>query len=503
MDQASPPDREERTLTDNGGNDSELRPNGDTVSEGMEAMRPPVSTPVTGETPPKGRVDLTQGSLLRGIVLLSWPIVSGAALNWLMGVADIKMVGSLGPDAIAAVGQSQGIIFSVMFVVFAIATGTQVLVARYTGAKQPERVAEVTRQAIILSFLSGVLLIPVGLALARTLLGWLGATGNVLELGTIYTTAMFWGQVGVMLNFMIASALQGAGDTLTPLLMLIWINVVHIALEYLMIFGIGPFPVMGVAGAAWAVFFSRGLAALFMLWVVTSGRFAVHVPLRSRWRIDWPVWGKMFYIGTPSSMQGLVRNFGYLALIVILNHTAAGEFAVAGHTTAGQWSALAVFVGLAMMTAAMTAVGQNMGAKNPDRAERSCWSVVYISAVTSAVLAAFCIVFSRPLIRFFTDDPQALYWGHWALFWIALSLPFATISMAFSGGLRGAGDTFSPLWATLIGTLVVGPGLGYYLALVRGMGPIGAWIGFGCSMLAQALYTGIVFKAGRWKAIEL
>jgi putative MATE family efflux protein len=477
--------------------------NGDIITEGAEAMRPPVSTPVTPEKPPKGRVDLTQGHLLRGIVLLSWPIVSGAVLNWIMGVADIKMVGRLGPDAIAAVGQSQLVIFTVQFVIFAVATGTQVLVARYTGAREPHRVAAVTRQSIIISFLAGVPMIPVGLLVSRALLAWLGAEGDVLDLGVVYTHAMFWGSVGMMLNFLLASSLQGAGDTITPLLMLIWINLAHIALEYCMIFGVGPFPAMGVAGAGWAVVITRGLAAGVMLWVVMSGRFAVTVPWRGPWRIDWSVWGKMFYIGTPSSMQGLVRNLGYALLIAILNRTAAGKFAVAGHITAGQWSFLGILIGLAMMTAAMTAVGQNMGAKNPRRAEQSCWSVVAISSVTSGALALLCIVFARPLVGFFTDDPQALYWGHWALVYIAASLPFATISMAFSGGLRGAGDTMSPLWATLVGTLAIGPVLAWYLALHTSVGPAGVWIGMVASMVAQALYTGIIFQRGRWKTIEL
>jgi len=477
--------------------------NGGIVTEGQEAMRPPVTTPVTPETPPKGRVDLTQGHLLRGIVQLSWPIVSGAVLNWIMGVADIKMVGRLGPHAIAAVGQSMSIIFTVQFVVFAIATGTQVLVARYTGARQPGRVTDVTRQSIILSLVAGIPMIPIGLLVSRTLLIWMGAQGEVLEQSVIYTHAMFWGSVGMMLNFLLASSLQGAGDSLTPLWMLIWINVAHIVIEYCLIFGVGPFPALGVAGAGWAVVISRGVAAVVMLWIVCSGRYAVKVPWRGPWRVDWSLWGKMFYIGTPSSLQGLVRSVGYAALIAILNRTTAGEFAVAGHVTAGQWSSLGIFAGLAMMTAAMTAVGQNMGAKNPARAERSCWSVVAISTVTSGTLALLCIVFARPLVGFFTDDPQAYYWGHWALIYIAASLPAATISMAFSGGLRGAGDTLSPLWATVVGTLVIGPGLGWLLALHLGMGPAGVWIGMVASMLAQAVYTGIVFKNGKWKRIEL
>lgn len=455
------------------------------------------------QEPSRGRVDLTQGGLRRGILQLSWPILSGAVLNWIMGVADIKMVGALGPEAIAAVGQSMSIIFIVQFVVLAVATGTQVLAAQYTGARQKERVAEVTRQAILISFIIGVPLIPIGLATARPLLICLGATGETLRLGVIFTHVMFWASVAMMLNFLLTSSLQGAGDTLTPLYILLGINVSHIACAYLLIFGVGPFPQLGVAGAAWAVVITRSLGALWMLKIITSGRYAVHVPWRGPWRLNWPIWGKMFYIGAPSSIQGFVRSLGYAALIAILNRTAAKEFAVAGHIAAGQWNALGVFVGLAMMTAAMTAVGQNMGARNIRRAERSCWAIASFSALSSVILGLLCVALAQPLIRFFTKDPQAFYWGYWALIYIAASLPFATLSMAFSGALRGAGDTLSPLWATIIGTLFVGPGLSWLWALHAGQGPIGVWRGMIAAMLAQALYTGLVFKAGHWKKINI
>jgi putative MATE family efflux protein len=451
----------------------------------------------------KGAVDLTQGHLLRGIWLLSWPIVTGSVLNWLMGVADIRMVGRLGPEAIAAVGQSQNVLFLVMALVLAVATGTQVLVARYTGSREPGKVAEVTRQTIIMCVVAGLIVTPVGLWVSRGALGLLGVTGTVLDLGATYTRICFWGAIAMNANFLLMSALQGAGDTRTPLYLLIVMNLLHIGIEWVLIFGVGPFPALGVAGAAWAVVSSRFITAFWMLWVITCGRFAVTVPLRGSWRVDWDIWGKMLYIGVPSSLQGLTRSLGYSVLVYVLNHTVAGFYAVTGHTAAGQWNALGIFAGLSMMTAAMTAVGQNMGARNPDRAERSCYQVARISLTMSSVLAGLCIIFATPLVAFFTDDPQARHWGVWALVIISASLPFATVSMAFSGALRGAGDTMSPMWATLVCTLVIGPVLGYVLALTLGMGPIGAWLGLVAAMVAQAAITWFIFRRGRWRTIRL
>ena len=161
----------------------------------------------------------------------------------------------------------------------------------------------------------------------------------------------------------------------------------------------------------------------------------------------------------------------------------------------------AIFAGLAMMTAAMTAVGQNMGARNPDRAAQSCYSVARISLTLSALLGGLCIVFASTLVGFFTQDAQARHWGVLALRIVSLSVPFATVSMAFSGALRGAGDTLSPMWATIVCTLVIGPVVGYLLALTGGLGPVGAWIGLLVSMVAQAALTGFVFRRGKWRSI--
>ncbi len=449
------------------------------------------------------RVDLTRGGLLRGIVLLSWPIVAGAFLNWVMGAADIKMVGYLGPAAIAAVGTARGAIMTLMAIIFAISTGTQVLVARYTGERDADAVAGVTRQALILSVLAGVAMMPLGWWLAEHMLVVLGAEGEVLGLGTLYTQVYFIGAIGLMINFMLTAALNGAGDTLTPLYLLLGINTGHVLLEWLLIFGVGPVPALGVAGAAWAVVASRGVGAIILLWIISSGRFAIHMPLHNHWRIDLSVWWKTFYIGIPSSIQGFTRNLAYLMLLWILNQTDAGRLAVAGYTVCGQIQMVGLMVGLALMSAAMTAVGQNLGAGSPERAERSGWTVMRISAMAVAVMAAGFILTARYLIGFFTADPQTIHWGVVSLHILSAVLPFTAAGMAFSGALRGAGDTLSPLWVSLITTSGLGPGLAYLFTITLGYGPTGAWLGLALSVIVQALIIGWIFKRGKWKTIKL
>ncbi len=459
----------------------------------------------TAPVPPatRRRVDLTEGHLLRRIVLLAWPIVAASFLQWVMGVADIKMVGQLGPEAIAAVGQSRQAVFTFMTVIFAVATGTQVLSARYMGERTPERAAEVTRQAIILSVIFGVLIVPLGYYFSPSLLEMMGARGEVHAAATGYMRVYFFGAISLMINFFVISALRGAGDTLTPLWVLLGINSGNILFDWLLIFGIGPFPELGVEGAAWAVVASRTIGALILLWIVSSGRFAIIMPLLARWRVDLGLWGKMFYIGVPSSIQGFTRNLAFLALFWILNQTEAGRMAVAGYTVSVQLRMFGVMFGLALMSAAMTAVSQNMGAADPERAERSGWTVTWISVGATTFMALMFISLARYLIGFFTDDPETIKWGTIALVTLASALPFTGASMGFSGALRGAGDTLSPLYASLIFVSGVGPALAYLLTVTLDLGPLGAWIGLAVASALQALMVGWIFKRGRWKQITL
>lgn len=481
--------------------------------EEPEEQRPEEASPATPTngvveeppvpTPTRRRVDLTEGNLVSKIALLAWPIVAASFLHWVEGVVDIRMVGELGPEAIAAVGQSRSAIFTFMTVIFAVATGTQVLAARYMGERVPERASDVTRQAIILSVLFGAAIVPLGYALAPGVVALMGATGEVHQAATSYMRVYFYGAIPLMLNFMVISALRGAGDTLTPLWVLLGINSGNILFDWLLIFGIGPFPALGVVGAAWAVVISRTIGAVVQLWIVSSGRFAIQMPLLARWRADLSLWRKMFYIGIPSSIQGFTRNFAFLIVFWILNQTDAGRMAVAGYTVSMQLRMFGVMFGLALMSAAMTAVSQNMGAAESGRAERSGWTITAIAVGATSLMALIYIVGAPWLIGFFTDDPETVRWGILALVTLSVALPFSGASMGLTGALRGAGDTLSPLYVSLVFVTVVGPGLAYLLCVTLDHGPMGAWIGLSIAWIMQAFVIAWIFRRGRWKQIDL
>ncbi len=480
---------------------------GDPTQDGVDEFDQECVVPAEGEPEPPPavtrRVDLTQGNLLKQIALLSWPIVAGSFLQWLMGVVDIKMVGTLGPASIAAVGTSREAIFTFLTLIFAVATGTQVMTARYMGQRDPQKATEAARQAIILAVLFGLVLAPAGYLLSGNLLAALGAETDTLALGSGYMRIFFLGTIPLLLGFMLTAALQGAGDTLTPLYVNVGGVAMNIVLNWMLIFGVGPFPALGVIGAAWGTVIARTLAGLALLVMVTSGKFALRVPLRDRWRIDLAMWRKVFYIGVPSSIEGFARNVGFLSLFWILNQTDAGRMAVAGYAISVQIRMFGIMFGLALMSAAMTAVSQNMGACDPVRAEKSGWTICGISAATMALMGLVSILLAHPLISFFTDSADATHWGVVSLIVLSLSLPFTGLSMGCAGSLRGAGDTLSPLWATIIFTTFVGPSLAYLLTVVLGYGPVGAWIGLAVGGFLQSLMVAWIFKRAKWKQIVL
>ena len=461
------------------------------------------STPQPGQMRGR-RVDMTQGHLLRQIVYLSWPIVTASLLQVAVGIADIKMVGVIGSDAIAAVGMARSVVFTLIAIVFAVSTGVQVLVAQYSGSGDRANADATVKQGLITIAVATLAVVtPVGLALSGWIMARLGATEAVMAHGVPYLQILFGGMVFILLSFVITAALQGAGDTLTPLILLVFANALNILLNYLFIFGVGPFPRMGVPGAGVGTVVSRLLAALAGVIILMSGRFAVTVHRRRSWAIRWDLWRRIFYLGIPASIQGFTRSIAFMIIIKILSLTAAAMYAISAYTIAGQIQGVTILVGLAMMAAATTAVGQNIGAGDTQRAAASGWLSAKLAGGLSIVAAITYALLDPALIRLFSTDAQVIRVGTEALIVLAISEPFLTAAMSLSGSLRGAGDTYSPLYISLACTSVLVPLLCYLLAIAAGMGTMGVWIAFDIAMGAQCLLLVWKFGQGRWKKLSV
>ncbi len=448
------------------------------------------------------RVDTTQGPLLRKVVLLSWPIVITHLLQSVVSIADIWMVGKLGAIELAAVGIARSITFILISVAFAVSMGVRILVAQYSGSGRMQSADRVVKQGIIAATVLSVLVVtPLGIAISAWLMRVLGATPEALSHGVLYLQLLFAGVVFMVLSFVITGALQGVGDTITPLILLLVTNIINIAVNYVCIFGVGPVPALGVTGAAIGTLTARLLTAVGGLWILSCGRFAITVNWIGRWHIRWRLWPRIFYLGVPASVQGLTRNLGFMAIIKVLSLTSAGIYAISAFTVAGQVRMVTGMVGLALMAGATTAVGQNVGAGNLRRASRASWVSAGIGAAISTVAAATYAIFGAQLVSWFNTQPQVVRIGAEALLVLAFSEPFLTAGMSLSGSLRGAGDTITPLWITVATITITGPLTAYVLAVPLGMDTLGVWLGYNVGIVVRMALLTWKWQQGKWQKL--
>ena len=450
------------------------------------------------------RVDTTQGPLVSKMLLLSWPIVATYLLQTVVSVADIWMVGKLGATELAAVGIARCVMFVLIPLSFAVAMGVRILVAQYSGRGEMQSADRVVKQGIIAAtVISVVVITPVGILISGWLMRLLGATPGVVQHGVLYLQLLFAGVVFMVLSFVITGALQGAGDTITPLILLIVTNVLNVVVNYVCIFGVGPVPAMGVTGAAVGTVSSRLVTAIAGLLILSCGRFAITVNWLGRWHVRWELWRRIFALGVPMSMQAIGRSVGHMALIKVLSLTAAGMYAVSAFTVAGQVRMVTGMVGLALMAGATTAVGQNVGARKLERVVRANWVSAGIAAGISTVAATLYAIFGAEIMAWFNTDAEVIRIGAEALLLLAISEPFLTAGMSISGSLRGAGDTLSPLWASIATITVLGPLLSYVLAVWAGMGTAGVWIGFDIGIIVRFFLLVWKWREGKWREMRV
>jgi MATE family, multidrug efflux pump len=453
------------------------------------------------------RVDLTQGGLVGGILRLTWPIMVGALLQTTVQLVDVFMVGRLkagATAAIAAVGMSGTIMFVMMIVMMAASTGAQVLVSRAFGARDPDLAERATAQSFwILGAASCGIVAPVGFFLARPLLVWTGAAPDVAEVGEPFLQLMFIAAPAMMVNFLFAAVMQGAGDSRTPLIVNAAINAVNIFLNWTLIFGKFGFPALGVTGSALGTLTARSVTAVAAILILSSGRFALTVRWASHARPDLALWGRILRIGVPSGLQGLTRAVSNWLLVRLLATLPGSTPILTGNFIAGQILLITGFIGFSAISAGMTVVGQNMGAGHTDRAESGGWAVVRLAILAEVVPVTCYVLFAPQLIRVIGRDVtgEAVGYGVLALRILALAEPGWATNMALSGAVRAGGDTMSPLRYTLYYQLILGIGGAALLMLRFGAGPAAVW---GASLFGhtgQALALVWKFRRGEWRGM--
>lgn len=448
---------------------------------------------------------LNNGNLYFNVAYLAWPIVLQSLLQVLIGTIDIKMVGSLGVEAISAVGSGRNIIMLIMVFIMAISTGTVAMISRFIGMGDYKNVSATAGEAFFLSIAAAIFMVPLGLLTNDWILNLLGVHDNVFILAKEYMFVFFLSIPFFLLNFMAKSIFQGAGDTKTPLIIDIIMNITNVIGNFIFIFGLWIFPAMGVAGAAMGTLVARLLGASLGWGALISGRFAVKVHLIDMIKPRWEIGRQIINIGLPTALQGLSRNISRFVIFAILARTIAAEAAVPAYVIGTNLNQYALMPGLAVGTAAATLSGMNIGADKLDRAYETGKATALIGAALMGILALTFAVFSNPLIKFFLNEsnPEVLQIGKTFLIIIGLAEPLHAVTIALSRTMQGAGYTKYPFVITLISWVFVRISLSYVLAITLDLGPTGVWIGIAVSTLVSGLLSYLVFRRKKWQGVEI
>ncbi|MEX1018650.1 MAG: MATE family efflux transporter [Litorilinea sp.] len=455
--------------------------------------------------PPK--VSWAKRRELTGVVWrLALPVILTNLLQSLVDVVDIFMVGRLGPIPIAAVGMSSAIRMLVLVMLISVAAGAMSLIAQAKGARDPQRMSFVTRQAIAAGFLLSLALTAVGLLLARPLLTLVNSGGEpqAVELGVQYLRIIFLGTPFLVLNIVLNRLMQGAGDTVTPLLLTGSLNILNILFNYILMFGVGPVPAFGVAGAAMGTIFARALGVVVVLFIIYSGRNVVKI-LPGSYRPNWRMVSDILTIGVPSGMQGVFRNGSRLLVIGLITSTEVGTYGAAALAIGFQVESLVFMPGLALNVAATSLVGQALGSWQVREARLRGNTAMAVGFVVMVVLAAPIVFFAEEIIRLFDPSahPVLLETGVSYIYVNTVVLPLSAVAMVANGALRGGGDSMPGLVSTIVARTFIAVGSAWLLAFPLGMGSVGVWIGLAIGTVAEAIYMGIRWRGRAWEVVAL
>ncbi len=447
--------------------------------------------------------------LLGLIAKLAYPVVLANLLQATVGVIDIWMVSRLGTQATAAVGMSRQLIMVFIISITGLAVGNRTIVAQFTGAERPDVVTRVAAQSIIVMFLVAIALSVVGVLLAPLMLQAMGADAELQALGVPYMQLFFALSIFMVFNFMFNAMLQGAGDMTTPLVIMLVINIIHVFFNYVFIYGAGPFPEMGVTGAALGTMTSRFVGTAVGLGVLFSCRFAVKLPRGTSFRPDWDLIWRMLRIGVPVAGQNMVRSLGNIGFLwVVTNSAMAGlqrDANIAAYSVGIQSEAFSYMPAMALSIVATTLVGQAQGARDSGEAERRGWMTGLLGIVVMSAVGVVLFVFAPQIIAAFNEarDPLVTRAGISYLRINGVVEPFMALANVMMGALNGAGDTRAPLYYTVLTQWLIRLPLSYALVMMTGMDISGAWYAMALATVVQGIVTANRFRTNQWKLVRI
>ena len=424
------------------------------------------------------------------------------------GMIDHALVGNLvGFRGNAAVGVSWQIFIAIIVFVSSVFTGMSVLIARFAGAGEPEKVDRVVYQA----FLTGIglcvlVLAPVGYFAAPYLLDVVHAAPEVKQEALPFLRIMFVFGSGMMVFFMLGGALRSAGDARTPMYLGIALTVLNLVLNIVFIAGLGPVPAYGTKGAAIGTVIAGGLVAVYSVWRLWSGKWVVAFPRTRRELVpDWPIIRALFRFGLPAGFQGIAMNIGgvlMLSFIGSLAQSAAAQAAYAVIYT--QLFSLISWTAYGLMGAAAAVAGQSLGAKKPERAAAAVHLAAKFGVVSAAVVGAIFLFFPRQLLAVFgMHEPVVIEIGSQLMRVLSLSGLFLVAALTYTGGLQGTGDTKSPMYISIVSQIFVPLGICFVIQQTSHLDAIDIWVAILIGHFARCVLSVWRFNQGKWRTIAV
>ena len=444
--------------------------------------------------------DFTTGPINRALGLLAIPMMLEMAMEAVFAVVDIAFVSRLGTNAIAAVGLTEALITVLYAIAIGLGMGVTAMISRRIGARDPVAAAYVMGQAIWVGAAVSVVIGTLGVIYASELLRMMGANEAVVAQGQGFTAVLIGGNASILYLFLLNAGFRGAGDAPVALRSLTLANGLNILLDPCFIFGLGPFPEMGVTGAAVATTLGRGIGVVYLLWYLFSGRGRLSFRLRNL-AIAPELIGRMIRISIGGIGQFLIATSSWIAIIRVV--ALYGSAPIAAYTIAIRLVEFVFLPAWGLGNAAATLVGQNLGAARPDRAEKSVWTASRYNVVFMSVLGAVFILLAKPIVELFTGDPEIIRYGVNCLRTLGLGYPMYAVGMIVVQALNGAGDTRTPSLLNLVVFWMTQIPLAYWLATSVGLGPNGVFVAIVASESLLTVLAVIVFRRGRWRMQEV
>ncbi len=441
-------------------------------------------------------IDYTQGSIGRVTIMLAIPMILEMAMESVFAVVDIFFVAGLGTAAVATVGLTEAMITLLYAISIGLSMGTTALIARRIGEKDPDAASLTAGQAIWIGVLVSVVVGLIGFFYAKDILILMGADEAVLETGESYTRIMFGSCFTIVFLFLINAIFRGAGDASLAMRALTLANCINIVLDPCLIYGYGPFPELGIEGAAIATNIGRGVGVLYGLYYLCGGGGKIRLHIANL-VLQMAVIVALLRISIGGVSQFLVSTASWVFLMQIVS--GFGSAAVAGYTIAVRIVMFSILPAWGLSNAVATLVGQNLGAGQPDRAEASVWYIVKYNAIYMGFASLMILLFTRSIVGLFTDEPAVVEYAVQCLTIFAFAFVAWGAGMALSQAFNGAGDTMTPTWINVFCFWVVQMPLAYFLALGLDLGPVGVFWAVFASDILTGIVGFLVFRRGKWK----